>query len=382
VTPPNADYELTWPAELFRLELSHLINVKSKISDWDARVELLLEDAFSTTVPRDDLNAAVAKADPWESVPATTSSSQKFLVNLLRRVGSLPQPSQRVPYWSERRAGASRTALSGTATAREFLRIVSNLSARGYFEQAFEKDCVDNPATTEPAAVIEDLTGRAGLWEMGPAELDGDRDAFCDLIEVLHDLVARPRYRTLHSYAGCGWHYSDFSRGSGQALYRWAVNNLLDRSHIELRLAESGEDIGRLIETTDEARGDLMSRMTAKTDGPVADRVRHAIALFRSRAATEEVKRSAAIALALVLEERRGLLKENLLTKDEGALFQIANQFAIRHQNDGQHPDYDPVFRDWIFWWYLATIELTDRLIERAGEDSRPTASPTVPAAK
>lgn len=25
----------------------------------------------------------------------------------------------------------------------------------------------------------------------------------------------------------------------------------------------------------------------------------------------------------------------------------------------------DPAFRDWVFWWYLATIELTDQLIER-----------------
>jgi len=26
---------------------------------------------------------------------------------------------------------------------------------------------------------------------------------------------------------------------------------------------------------------------------------------------------------------------------------------------------YDPVFLDWVFWWYLATIELTDRLLRR-----------------
>ena len=82
-------------------------------------------------------------------------------------------------------------------------------------------------------------------------------------------------------------------------------------------------------------------------------------------------KRSAAITLALVLEERRNLLKEELLTKDEGALFQIANQFAVRHQNLDQRSDYDPAFRDWIFWWYLATIELTNRLMERSSDDPR-----------
>jgi len=39
--------------------------------------------------------------------------------------------------------------------------------------------------------------------------------------------------------------------------------------------------------------------------------------------------------------------------------------FAIRHRRRGQQADYDPVFLDWIFWWYLATVELTARLLAR-----------------
>jgi hypothetical protein len=27
--------------------------------------------------------------------------------------------------------------------------------------------------------------------------------------------------------------------------------------------------------------------------------------------------------------------------------------------------DYDPVFLDWVFWWFLGTFELTDRLLAR-----------------
>jgi hypothetical protein len=93
--------------------------------------------------------------------------------------------------------------------------------------------------------------------------------------------------------------------------------------------------------------------------------VRHAIALFRSRGSTELDKRSAVVVLAGVLEERRVLLKEKLFRKDEGALFQIANEFAIRHSSASQQGDYDPAFLDWVFWWYLATIELTDRVLAR-----------------
>ena len=79
----------------------------------------------------------------------------------------------------------------------------------------------------------------------------------------------------------------------------------------------------------------------------------------------EHDKRSAIITLAGVLEEKRSLLKDRLHRKDEGALFQIANEFAIRHQNSVQKGDYEPVFLDWVFWWYLATIELTDRILDR-----------------
>jgi hypothetical protein len=87
------------------------------------------------------------------------------------------------------------------------------------------------------------------------------------------------------------------------------------------------------------------------------------MALFRRRGATGEDKRSALITLAGLLEERRQLIKAELVSADEGALFQIANKFAIRHQNSQQLGDYDPAFLDWLFWWYLATVELTNRII-------------------
>jgi hypothetical protein len=56
---------------------------------------------------------------------------------------------------------------------------------------------------------------------------------------------------------------------------------------------------------------------------------------------------------------------------DENALFHIANTFELRHLNERQKPDYNPAFLDWLFWWYLATVELTDRLLGRQ-EDSGP----------
>jgi hypothetical protein len=205
--------------------------------------------------------------------------------------------------------------------------------------------------------------GESNLWPLTESWTRWSPDLFYELVEVLHDLVARSRYRYDHQ-GGCE-HGTDFAIESGRIWYRWRTNKLLDASVLSYRLAEDGEDAGRLVGTTDEARADLMHKMATRIDAGAGDRVRHALALFRARSTSEHDKRSAVVELAGVLEERRRLLKAELHTNDEGALFNIANNFAIRHRKDGQQDDYDPVFLDWVFWWYLATIELTDRVLER-----------------
>jgi hypothetical protein len=92
----------------------------------------------------------------------------------------------------------------------------------------------------------------------------------------------------------------------------------------------------RLVRVEPTGLEDLPEKALEEATPDTADRVLHAIALFRSRTAGVEERRSAIIALAGILEERRTLLKEELVTKDEGALFQIANTFAIRHQRADQ----------------------------------------------
>lgn len=45
------DYELVWPRWLFQAEAAALLNSRDKLSDWDDRCELLLEDAFAGITP-------------------------------------------------------------------------------------------------------------------------------------------------------------------------------------------------------------------------------------------------------------------------------------------------------------------------------------------
>ena len=76
---------------------------------------------------------------------------------------------------------------------------------------------------------------------------DWDSDTFYSLIEAVHDLVARPRHTDWHNFDDCRGHYFDFARNPAQVLYRWEVDQLLDRHGAGLHLAAGGEDKGRLV---------------------------------------------------------------------------------------------------------------------------------------
>ena len=354
----TADFALVWPRDLFLHEAQVLL-YDCIDGEWIERAELLLEEAFAGPAPRDAIRGNVF-AGPWEPGPRGVVEA---LVEQADQLREAPEPR---PYWSERRGGHN-PSLNASRVMDEFVRLVGDLEGRGYFERAFPTGCVDGGQYCTPEHASEQLEDRLGvpdLWPLPRSRLRWTRDLFFDLMEALHDVVARPRSRFWHDHAGCGWHYANFALEPGQRLYRWRINRLLDRSDAALRLAQEGGDVGRLVVTTDEARAELISTMVER-EGTTAGRVRHALALFRAREATEHDKRSAVVVLAGVLEERRGLLKDHLLRKDERSLFQIANEFALRHQTESQKADYDPDFLDWVFWWYLATIELSDRLLAK-----------------
>lgn len=78
--------------------------------------------------------------------------------------------------------------------------------------------------------VLQELLGKPDLWPLQPEGWDDD--TFCDLIEVFHDLVARPRERWWHNYSSCGWHYQAFAVAPGRALHRCRINKIFAASDI------------------------------------------------------------------------------------------------------------------------------------------------------
>jgi hypothetical protein len=360
------DYELVWPPDLFVAEARRLL-ARPRLSN--PAVDLLLREAFRDEDAAEDLSS-LAGGSPWDSgrppVPA-----REMLAELAGCAHRIRRRSVPRPYWPQRHGREDPgTYLDAEGARHAFASLVGDLEDQGYLDQSFPRPCVDGPADVEPdpAVELEKRLGIAGLWPLAPGKWDDS--TFYGLVEVYHDLVARPRERYYHDYSRCGWHYSHFSSTAGRDVYRWKANELLHAAGIGYQLAGTGEDQGRLVAVFDDGRSALISDVLGHAQPETATRIPHAIALFRKRGATDEDKRSALITLAGILEERRQLVKAELGSADEGALFNIANRFAIRHQNNQQQGDYDPVFLDWIFWWYLGTVELTNRIISRQGTSS------------
>lgn len=385
----RSELQLVWPPALFAAEARALL---AAVADDDALGGLLAEafhggrgEQLLRQVADSQLPVPVPPVDsPWSSVTESLVRSAFSRRATARLVGELATAAADLPRYvfrplfRERQQLTVAAALSVAETKDRFVQLVTELLGLGYFEDAFGSECGDSHDTPniqgqQALADRLDLHDVAlwplGTWSEGTAVLSGVHrewidEVFFEVMEALDEVVARPRQRSWHGFHN-EWDYSDYSRPVGQAVYRRRANALLDRSDVPLRLAEDGKDVGLLVTSAGDARNDLVDRVLRTPDPTVRDLVVHAVSQFRSRDATTLAKHGATKHLADVLELRRGLLKRELFSGDEADLFQIANRFQIRHRSEQQKGDYNPAFLDWVFWWYLGTIELTNKLLEQ-----------------
>ena len=342
------DWELVWPRAVLTTELGALLTAPDD-EHWNDRCHLLLREAFTRRALRAVEGLSVAEC-------------KTLLGNVAWATSSLPLASEHRPYYSAR-VGIEHppwTEPELRSTAFELLR---RLQLDGYFEQAIPNSTIECVETTRHIDLeLQRKLNLPSLWQLAPLNWYGA--TFFDVIEVFHDMVARPRL-AWYDATQVSWLVGDFSKEAGQALYRFWINDLFGQSTLSYCLAGSGDDTGRLVLAASDVEHEFLEEMAARSDRETGDEVRHAVASFRARGASREERRSAVIALVRILESRRSLLHASLSRRDERALFEIANKFDIRHRNGLQNDDYDEVFLDWIFRWYLATIKLTDDLIGR-----------------
>jgi hypothetical protein len=363
----DPDWRLRWPRDLFIAELQ---SVRLLPVDPGDPVWLLLREAFSGPAPADAAKGVgVSGYDQTLGGLARRALAvqlrRQAVDELFERQGELREVAL-VPYRINRlREVANANGPDWERAKRDFIDLFAELDRTGYFDRSWGMDCVDNPrASTAVTTTFTNALGIDGLYPFVPAAWS--QDLFLSIVEVTHDAAARPRIiERYHDFGGCGAHYGSYAGGPGQAVFRFRMARIFASCQVPFRIARSGEDLGRVVAVSDDAREDLIASAPDDVPATERDEVIHAIALFRARGATREHRRSAIAVLARVLESHRSTLKMNLLKRDEGALFQLANEFDIRHRKDGQKTEYDDAFLDWVFWWYLGTIELLSRLRER-----------------
>ncbi|GAA1465156.1 hypothetical protein GCM10009620_03810 [Microbacterium thalassium] len=275
-------------------------------------------------------------------------------------------------YWMERHGVRSNAGL-GKSLARAYVELVDEMRELDYFPKVLPKGCVDDGGTWQgfqdhASDEISKAIRVDVRWPLDDSALSIPDDVLYSVMEYLHDQAQRPRTRGYHPFNECGWHYSDFNKESGGVVYRWRVNELLERYGVGLRLGNKGDDKGRLLRHSDLKLDELAEELTDVSDIGDAGKLASAIRLYRTRTSTEHDRRAAVAQLAGILEKRRLEFKAGEFAKgDETALFNIFNNFAIRHDNVRQQGEYGEEYLDWIFWTTLAAVQLLGEL-ERRGK--------------
>jgi hypothetical protein len=267
------------------------------------------------------------------------------------------------PLWSERQGRGPVATLDSEGARRIFGALVSEFETQGFFQEFFGYECVDSGFV--PGRLGEDVqgallieTGRSNVWPVREHVDSWDDDTLFDMVEFLYRSVSVGIKETarFHAYSGCGWHYAHFDQSEGKAAFKQKVNRVLARYGDSLELTTEGRVERRLPEQIAELE-------SAPIGAEPADEiyVAEAIRKYRSRIGLD--RRDAVRNLAEVLERLRPLAKEHLFSRDEAALFHIANQFWIRHNDSTQRRNYNhDAWWDWLFHLYLSSIRLIQRL--------------------
>jgi len=249
-----------------------------------------------------------------------------------------------------------------------FLITYNKLSNEGYFQKYFGYYCVDQGEVEgklggDMVSIVFLALRKDNLWPIhGSIEGYSEDDLF-SIIEFLYDNCSKPLAGDYHSWNECGWHYNSFDDEQGQAEFKTRINVLLLDYHTGFELSQNGE----ILNLPDSNLSPLFEAVVPSTDEEnIKAKIDVAVSKFRKHKATLADRKDALRELADVLEFLRPNIKEALMSNDERDIFNLANNFGIRHHNPNQKVKYDKaIWYSWMFYYYLATIHASLRLIEK-----------------
>lgn len=270
-------------------------------------------------------------------------------------------------YYAARKYGPSSAGLSLDDLRELLYSAYQHFEHNGYFVEAFGFTCVDTGFESGYIGSGEDsyirlVLERGKLWPMEQHYKTYDEDDIFTLIEFLYDHISKPGTKTFHSWDNCGFHYSNFQRDDGRREFRERMNLPLGRYEHGWQLTEDGQ----LLSLPPQGMATLIAAPLPSADLTTQQTVAAATIKFRRHGSNLGDRQDAVRDLADVLEWLRPQIKTTLLKEDEKDLFNIANNFGIRHMNNQQKVSYDrAVWLSWIFYHYLNTINAFLHMLKR-----------------
>lgn len=245
-----------------------------------------------------------------------------------------------------------------------FVRLFNQMNADGYFHEAFGYICVDAGevygSVRDPELEMLLTIRKNGLWPVYIKALSYSEDDLFDVIEFLHLYVSKPIEGTMHSYNDCGMHWDTFNKVQGQEEFRTRINAVLAHYEQRYELSPNGE----VLRKPDYGFEPIFDADLPSKDENILSRVSAATLQYRRHGSTLDDRRQAVRDLSDVLEYLRPQVKTLLTSADEKDLFNIANNFGVRHHNDKQRTAYDAgIWLSWMFYFYLSTIHVVLRKI-------------------
>ena len=206
--------------------------------------------------------------------------------------------------------------------------------------------------------------GRIDIWPVEPVSNAWSEEAIFDFLEFLGRKVSSPvpGSGNYHSWNDCGWHDQEFSLEPARGQYVQRVNTLLKRYRDGWEMTPGFE----IVELTAPGMDRLLAiQLPVNATADVRHRVQAAVSKYRRRSASPEERRDAVRDLGDVLESLRPEAENVISKKDDSDLFNILNNFSIRHNNKMQKSEYDPIWLAGLFYHFLAMIHVITHLLDR-----------------
>jgi hypothetical protein len=280
------------------------------------------------------------------------------------------------PYYSVRLGKNSAATLELPMLLQLFCVVYKKMLHEGYFQEAF--GYFDSQLGRVPGTLGYDIEASM-LWKLRKQNLypieekcpSYSEDDLFDVIEFLYDCVSEPISAITDEsewlkVEEC-WLYTKFNKKTGRHKFRYEINELLRDYKDGYEISKTGE----IFAIPDPGMESLFQEQLPEYDPEnVEVRVNAAIQKFKNRHSSPDDRRDAIRDLADVLEFLRAKLK-TVMTQQEKDLFNIANNYDIRHHNEKQKKDYDkPIWYSWMFYFYLSTIHTAVRLLKKQEENS------------